>query len=61
MEELAIKNAAPKTAELFRKKLNFVFCFLVVIICVAIKLQWQFTLSSSKCSLVQYNFTQHFF
>ena len=28
MEELAIKNAAPKTAELLRKKLNL-FCFLV--------------------------------
>jgi CBS domain containing-hemolysin-like protein len=37
MEELAIKNAAPKTAELLPKNLNFKFCFLVAIFCAAIK------------------------
>jgi hypothetical protein len=50
MDELAIKNAAPKTAELFLKKLNL-FCFFVTIFCTAIKLHWRRT-------LLQYNFTE---
>ena len=36
MEELAIKNAAPSTAELLLKKL-ILFCFFVTIFCAAIK------------------------
>jgi hypothetical protein len=51
IEELAIKNAAPKTAELLRKNVNFEMCFLVVIFCAAINLHWRRT-------IVRYNYTE---